>query len=60
MAGKGIRWKSKRWQREMTVGSTLWTSVVASTKTRFGGGSSMVLSRALNAALLSMWTSSMM
>ena len=40
------------------VGSTRWGSVVASTNTTRGGGSSRVLSRALKAAVESMWHSS--
>ena len=52
--------KSKRWQRETTVGSTLCASVVASTKMMWGGGSSSVLSSALKAAVDNMWTSSTM
>ncbi|MBA7592690.1 hypothetical protein ES708_34883 [subsurface metagenome] len=54
-----MRLKSKRWQRDMIVGNTLCISVVASTKITWGGGSSSVLSRALEALLLSIWTSSM-
>ena len=54
------RRKSKRWQRETMVSGILCGSVVASTKTTFGGGSSSVFSRALKASRVSMWTSSMM
>ena len=54
------RRKSKRWQRETIVCSTLCASVVASMNTTCGGGSSSVLSRALEASVVSMWTSSMM
>ncbi len=54
------RWKSNRWHRERMVGSSLWGSVVARTKMTWGGGSSSVLRRALEASLVSMWTSSMM
>ena len=54
------RRKSKRWQRERIVSGILCGSVVARTNTTCGGGSSRVLSRALNASLVSMWTSSMM
>ena len=53
-----MRRKSKRWQRLKMVGSTRWGSVVASTNTTRGGGSSRVLSRALKAAVESMWHSS--
>ena len=42
------------------VGSTFWGSVVASTKITCPGGSSSVLSRALAAADVIWWTSSMM
>jgi formiminotetrahydrofolate cyclodeaminase len=52
--------KSKRWQRSTTVGSTFAASVVASTKTVFGGGSSSVLRNAFQAALDSMCASSRM
>src|SRR5271166_1916443 len=54
------RWKSKRWQRSTTVGGTLFASVVASTKTVFGGGSSSVFRKAFQAAVESMWASSRM
>ena len=54
------RRKSKRWQRDRMVAGILWTSVVASTKTTCGGGSSRVLRRALKASLVSMWASSTM
>ena len=54
------RRKSKRWQRERMVAGILCASVVASTKTTCGGGSSSVFSRALKASLVSMWTSSTM
>ena len=54
------RWKSKRWQRSAIVAITLWDSVVASTKTVFGGGSSRVLRKAFQASLVSMWASSRM
>ena len=53
-----MRRKSNRWQRLRIVGSTRWGSVVASTNTTRGGGSSRVLSRALKAAVESMWHSS--
>ena len=53
-----MRLKSKRWQRLRIVGSTRWGSVVANTNTTCGGGSSRVLSSALNAAVESMWHSS--
>ncbi len=54
------RRKSKRWQRSATVGRTFWASVVASTKTVFGGGSSSVLRKAFHAAVVIMWASSRM
>ncbi len=54
------REKSKRWQRSTTVGSTLLASVVASTKTVDGGGSSSVLRNAFHAAVVSMCASSRM
>ena len=54
------RRKSKRWQRETMVSGILWASVVASTKTTLAGGSSSVLSSALKASRVSMWTSSTM
>ena len=54
------REKSKRWQRSTTVGSTLFASVVASTKTVCGGGSSSVLRNAFHAAGVSMCASSRM
>ena len=57
-ASIGMRRKSKRWQRLRIVGSTRCGSVVASTNTTRGGGSSSVLSRALKAAVESMWHSS--
>ena len=54
------RWKSNRWQRETIVSGILCASVVASTKTTLSGGSSSVLSSALKASRVSMWTSSTM
>gem|GEM_PF-1525177 len=51
--------KLKTWQREMMVSGTFWISVVASMKQTLSLGSSMVFKSALNAHLLSMWTSSM-
>jgi hypothetical protein len=48
------RWKSKRWQRSMTVAGIFWASVVARTKSVFGGGSSSVLRNAFQAAVDSM------
>jgi formiminotetrahydrofolate cyclodeaminase len=42
------------------VGSTFWGSVVASTNTTWGGGSSSVFNSAFEAAVESMWTSSTM
>ena len=55
-----MRRKSNRWQRERMVAGILCTSVVARMKMTCSGGSSMILSRALNAPTLSMWVSSMM
>ena len=46
-------------QRDSTVTGTFCGSVVASTKTTCGGGSSSVFSMALKAWVDSMWTSSM-
>jgi hypothetical protein len=54
------RQKSKLWQRLMIVGKTLCFSVVASMKTTCSGGSSSIFRRALNASVVSIWTSSMM
>ncbi len=45
-----MRWKSKRWQREWIVSGTLCGCVVARMNTTCDGGSSSVLSSALNAA----------
>jgi hypothetical protein len=42
------------------VGSTFSGSVVANTKIRCSGGSSTILSSALNACGVTMWASSMM
>jgi hypothetical protein len=42
------------------VGRTFFGSVVARTNTTWAGGSSSVFSRALDAAVESMWTSSTM
>ena len=58
-SGEG-RLKSKRWQRSTIVGITLWASVVASTKTVFGGGSSSVFRKAFQASRVSMCASSRM
>ena len=60
MADCWMRRRSNLWQREMTVGRTLLTSVVAKMNLAWAGGSSMVLRRAFHALLESMWTSSMM
>ncbi len=49
MSSMLMRWKSKRWQRDWMVSGTLCGCVVASTNTTCGGGSSIVLSSALNA-----------
>jgi hypothetical protein len=50
----GMRRKSKRWHRESTVTGSLSTSVVANRNFTWAGGSSSVLSKALNALRLSM------
>ena len=55
-----MRVKSYRWQRLKIVTGTFCTSVVAKIKMTCSGGSSIVLSSALNAAVESMCTSSMM
>ena len=60
MASTRMRWKSKRWQRERIVAGSFWGSVVARMNTACFGGSSRVLSSALNAPVESMCTSSMM
>ena len=54
------RRRSKRCVRDRIVTGTLRISVVAKMNLACGGGSSRVLSRALNAAVESMCTSSMM
>ena len=54
------RRNAKRWQRERIVAGTLCSSVVARMNSRCSGGYSMIFSSALNAAVDSMWTSSMM
>jgi hypothetical protein len=54
------RWKSNRWQRSMIVAGTLCASVVASTNTTCGGGSSSVLRNAFQADGDSMCASSRM
>ncbi len=54
----GRRFSSRCWDRLRMVSTTLWGSVVASTKTTWSGGSSRVLSRAFSAPEVSMWTSS--
>ena len=56
----GMRRKSNRWQRDRIVSSTFSGFVVANMNFTCSGGSSSVLSSALNAAVESMWTSSMM
>ena len=56
----GILLKSYLWHLEMMVAGILSDSVVAKMKITCFGGSSIVLRRALNAPLESMWTSSMM
>ncbi len=57
--GPGRR-KAKRWQRERIVLSSLAGSVVQSTKTTWGGGSSSVFSSALDASAVSECASSRM
>ena len=54
------RAKSKRWQRSTTVAGTRCASVVASTNTVCGGGSSRVFRNAFHAAVESMCASSRM
>ena len=54
-----MRWNSRRWQRDRIVAGTLCSSVVARMNSRCSGGSSMILSRALNALSESICTSSM-
>ena len=54
-----MRVKSYRWQRDRMVAGTFWISVVARMKMTWAGGSSSVFSSALNAAVESMCTSSM-
>ncbi len=60
MSSWAMAWKSKRWTRLRMVAGIFCGSVVQSTKTTWLGGSSRVLSSALNAVVVSMWTSSMM
>ncbi|AKF85418.1 hypothetical protein MFUL124B02_11995 [Myxococcus fulvus 124B02] len=55
-----MRRKLWRWQRDRMVSGSLCASVVAKMNFTCPGGSSSVLSSALNAAPDSMWTSSMM
>ena len=57
-SGRRGRAKAKTWQRERTVGITFESSVVQKTKTRCGGGSSMSLSSAFQAASVSWCASS--
>ena len=54
------RRKSKRWHRDRIVAGTFCGSVVARMNRTWAGGSSRVLSSALNAGSVSMCTSSMM
>ena len=56
----GMREKSNRWQRERIVAGSFCGSVVARMNTTCVGGSSSVLSSALNAPAESMCTSSTM
>ena len=60
MVSGGIGRKLNCKQRDKTVTGTLCGSVVANTNFKYSGGSSSVLSMALNAVLLSMCTSSIM
>ena len=53
-----MRRKSNLWQRESTVAGSFCSSVVANMKTTCSGGSSRVLSKALNALRVSICTSS--
>ncbi|OPZ22981.1 MAG: hypothetical protein BWZ10_00114 [candidate division BRC1 bacterium ADurb.BinA364] len=55
-----IERNASAWQRERIVSGIFSISVVAKMKTTNSGGSSRVLSSALNAAMESMCTSSMM
>ena len=50
----GTRRKLNCWQRDLMVAGTFCSSVVAKMKMTYGGGSSMVLSSALNALVESM------
>ena len=59
-SGSRGREKTKVWQRDRTVGSTLARSVVQKTKTRWGGGSSISFSSAFQAASVSWCASSRM
>ncbi len=54
-----MRLKSWRRHRERIVIGILWGSVVAKINMTWAGGSSRVFKRALKAAVLSIWTSSM-
>ena len=54
------RLNSSLWHLDVMVTGILWGAVVASMKITWGGGSSRVLRRALNASWVSMWTSSIM
>ena len=60
MSSGRSRRNEKRWQRDKIVAGTLLSSVVARMKMRCSGGSSMIFKSALNAAMDSMCTSSMM
>ena len=59
-SGSRGRWKTKVWQRDRTVGSTLLRSVVQKMKTRWGGGSSISFRSAFQAASVSWCASSRM
>ncbi len=58
MSASSMERKSKRCTRDRMVAGIFCGSVVQSTKTTWAGGSSRVLSSALKAAVVSMWTSS--
>ncbi len=57
-SGDGTRRKWNSWQRDRMVAGTASISVVAKMKTRWGGGSSTILSRASKAWRDRRWTSS--
>ena len=57
-SSEGTRRKWNSWQRERMVAGTASISVVAKMKTRWGGGSSTILSRASKAWRERRWISS--